>query len=484
MTLVSEKILEKKLVDDIEYLIKMEPAINRDILVLNYLTQSSLFTCKRVNLAVGIRNPITSNLYSFIIGESGCGKTFTSDLFTDIVSKISIQLILEYKEQKKFVEFCKNYKALAGIANVDKIPDADKISCVQEYNDLNDTYHTLYTREEPREKYIMVDNFTPEKFEQTFNDSETQCLLDVANEWGNLKTNFSRGGTVANFYEILTQYFEGKTSVAVRVSKEVYYVEDGKLSLIANTTPTLFEPLKSDTFFSSGLGYRFLFFYDKKPNLDDIPYIKRNENLNEEKPYEQFQNRIANIFDNYFFQKIYRGKTPPVNLVINDPANLKYFNECVQFLYNTHIKNNDALSISQKSSLRSRLHYMFTKVIINIHMINYSYANENNWGYFEDGAEMPTLSIERGFNAYNYLLGVMMNLMTDKSVTELNETQISVIELIPAGSEIPISKLRQLAIDDKKLIKKTAFYELLKINSDLFEVKNKGSVQWIERYKS
>jgi hypothetical protein len=462
-TLLSNEILEPKLTAEILELTATNKKILPDILVLNYLTNTSFFSNKRFNITIGNSEPINPNIYSLIVGSSGSGKSRTNKIFYESAFSIQKNLFIEHKKIQDFVTACSN----AAFNKFDPVDgEEDKIKFVKAYNLKNGSDFTEFMEKTPKEHIFLPSDFTPEKLAKTFNHSANNTLFLNSDEFDNIQQNFRRTSTTEQNHE-LTQYYDGRNSTIIRLGQNTECVEGAFLTLLGHTTPAKFEALKNTDFFSSGNGYRFLFIIHKSGELlDYTPPAKRSEGATVS-TYEVFQEKIRTIFQDYFFNQIYNTDKAPVNFSINTDKTLNYFAECVNKLKRDYIDEDEVISEETKGVIFDRIPVHLAKLILNVKLMNYSFAEFQNWQPFENIA-LTVEDIKRGYLAYDYFLSNMIQIFSGSGKPDLAKKQMQVIEVLPIGGEMEKDALKKVAIDKKQIMSLSSFYTLLSKKSNCF----------------
>lgn len=478
-TLLTNEILTDGLYRAVEHLTATDKTVNADILILNYLTYAGFYNSNKTTIRAGDSSPINSNLYTLIVGNSGFGKSRSNRLFLAPTFTIQKNLFIEHNKVRDFVKAC---ESIVFDAMKMQPTETEKSKFIETYNDVNGTSFEEFMLKPPKEHIFLPSDFTPEKLTKTFNHSKNNTLLVNTDEFENLKNNFGRSKNIENLYTELTQYFDGRSDFVIRLGSDSACNDGAYLSLLGNTTPQTFATLQSSNFFNSGCGYRYLFFIQGESNLTDPLKTNKLTNTNDLSTYERFQNKMQTILQNYFFDMVYNNNNEPVIFQINTDDNLNLFDSYVSNLWNQHIKENETLNDSQKEAIKSRIKTMLLKVILNTHLMNYSYDNFENWQPFKPIAELPPEAITRGYKAYNYLLGVMLRAIDTSGKNDLTPLQMEVINLIPEGTEMSISRLKHVVVDQKGIIQKSAFYQLMKKNTGVFATyENSKKERFIKR---
>jgi hypothetical protein len=465
-TLLTKEILNDRLFEDLTKFTSQDYRVNPDIFITNYLYFASFFSTERIKLAVGSDRPTNSNLFVTIVGNSGIGKSYINQFFYQPIMDIQIELFNQDKETNEFVMACKGYSD-----STDDISIQQKEDFVTGYNRNHNLQFSQFLTKKIAPHIFMVNDFTPEALTVKFNSSRNNTILLNADEFEELQNNISRTKTVENTFSFLTSFFEGKSDVITRKTAEDIIISNAKLAVLANTVPATFEKLKQSDFFSSGLGYRYLFYINTLSNIED-PVLSRKTD-NSISFYEEYQGKISSIFRSFFYNMVYMSVNKTSIIRINEDHTLKIYNDCLLKLWNDHVKANENLKDCQKETFKSRLSTMFNKCILNTFIMNYSYGG-NSLVFPIAQTDLTEDDIVRGYKVYDYYLSQMVCIFDSTPKSDLTPTEQRIIEPLEIGTPTLVSVGLEEAL--KNGIAKATFYRLMQKKSNQFSVAiNKSS---------
>lgn len=471
ITLASKEILCPSLYESLKKFSSVDDRVNENVFVLSYLGMTGFYANNKIRLEVGTDGFTIGNMYLLFITYSGRGKTFTGTLFTNAIHYVEQKLLDENELSAKFAEYCRNSEgSFKPDKNIDGSPyddeensslsEEEKNKAVERFNKFNGTDFTRFKKIANKKVTTYLTDFTPEKLAQSYNESKNNTIFLFGDEFQNFAENFSRGkNNVKDGYTNLTQLSDPYNGIIGRVSKNTLSITNATLSIQANTTPSTFKQILTTPFYSSGLGYRFFYFFDGRLQSDPLKPTQIKENANDTPPCIEMGNKIKYIAENYFYNMVYSSEGSPIDLVINENETLSYYNELVEKLEDL-VYSNGNLNLEQKESMKYRLKYKFKKCILNVFVMNYSWDNYDNWKPIEHRRELTKDDIYRGFKAFEYFLDVEIKMQTDEEDVRLTNKQMQVVSLIPIGGEMNESVLRK-AVIDKDIMSRSAFHTFI-----------------------
>lgn len=465
-TLLDKRILSPKLYSDLYKFCHEDKIIIPDIWVSNYAFATSFFSTNKVKLAVGKNRPTDINSFFALIGNSGKGKTYNNDFFQDTINDIQSGLSYQDKEINDFIKACKGYN----YGNTD-LTEEKKEGFVIGYNSSHLTHFEKFITKEITPHIFTTSDFTPEALSDRFNSSRNNTLMLNCNEFQELKNNIGRTKNVEDIFSFMIPYHEGKSGLTIRKGQDDKMTTNAKLCVLFNTPLNTFEELKQSKFFTSGNGYRYFFNINNDIDLNN-PNMAEKKADNSSSYYQIYQGEFAPIIRTFLYGMIYNSSSRDYQTFkINQDDTLKVYNECLLNLWQDYVKNCDWLLDSQKETLKARLGTMLNKCIMIVYIMNYAYDNINSNIpiYPFQNLELSTEDILKGYYFYSFYLPQMVNVFNSEGISDLTALQQKAIEVLEIGEQVLINKFKENTVD-KGIIKKTAFYDLIKLKSKQFKI--------------